>query len=254
MKTIEESIINVKNFDFKSASQKEIEEILPTFGMNDEYPLEIPKIFEPYMGWGIRFWQYPNQFSKLLTYIKDKEIDSYLEIGVRHGGTFIIINELLMKYNPRLDSHCIDVIPPSEILNIYQNKFRTNQFFYHQIDSQNPFVFERLEGFDSTVPQIKFDLVFIDGCHSYQCVKRDYVLALMLGAKYIVFHDIVNVNTLGNRILWKEIKKNHNVVHEFTDQYEYMDGKFLGIGIVEIQKEDLVFPMFKKHYLDVLDW
>ena len=34
--------------------------------------------------------------------IKDKKIDSYLEIGCRWGGTFIIINELLKRYNPYL--------------------------------------------------------------------------------------------------------------------------------------------------------
>jgi len=36
MKTIEQAISEIQNFDFKSATQKEIEEILPTFGMNNE--------------------------------------------------------------------------------------------------------------------------------------------------------------------------------------------------------------------------
>ena len=43
MKTIEEAILAVKSFDFKNATQKEIEEIIPTFGMNDEYIEEMPK-------------------------------------------------------------------------------------------------------------------------------------------------------------------------------------------------------------------
>ena len=89
MKSIIESIQAVKDFDFKSASQQDIERILPTFGMNNEYLEEMPKEFESYYGWGIKFWQYPNQFSKFLTFLKDKKIDSYLEIGCRWGGTFI---------------------------------------------------------------------------------------------------------------------------------------------------------------------
>ena len=248
MKTIHEAITDVRSFDFKSATQQEIEEILPTFGMNDEYLFEMPSIFQPYFGWGIKFWQYPNQFSKLLCYLKDKEIDSYFEIGVRWGGTFILLNEFLSKYNPYLESHCLDVIPPSEILHIYQNEFAKPNFWYHELESHSPFIFQRLEGGENMVPQKKIDLVFIDACHSYQCIKRDYFVALMLGAKYIMFHDIVNQSTKGSKIAWEEIKKNHKVSHEFVDQYEGMNGKFLGIGVVEVNKEDSIFPMFKSHY------
>lgn len=254
MKTIQQAIKEVKNFDFKSASQKEIEQILPTFGMNDEELEEMPKIFEPYFGWGIKFWQYPNQFSKLLYFLKDRDIDSYLELGVRHGGTFILITELLMRYNSFLISHCVDVIPASEILHIYQTEFRKIPFYYHQIDTHNTFIFQRLEGRETLIPEIKFDLVFIDACHSYQCAKRDYFLALMLGAKYILFHDIVNIHTKGSKMLWSEMKKNHKKTYEFVDQYEEMNGKFLGLGLVEITKDDYIFPLYKNHYNHVFDW
>jgi hypothetical protein len=247
MKSIIESIQAVKDFDFKSASQQDIERILPTFGMNNEYLEEMPKEFESYYGWGIKFWQYPNQFSKFLTFLKDKEIDSYLEIGCRWGGTFIIINELLKRYNPYLNSHALDLIPPSEILDIYQNKFDNRKFFYHQIDSGSSFLFTTL-GDESPYPNVQFDLVFIDGCHSYTCVKKDYYTALMMGAKYIVFHDIVNSATKGNKIAWEEIKRNHKNIHEFTDQYDSVTGSFLGIGVVEVSKEDSIFPMFSTHY------
>lgn len=254
MKTIDEAIIEVKNFDFKSATQKEIEDILPTFGMNDEYLMEIPKMFEPYFGWGIKFWQYPNQFSKLLTFFKGKEINTYLELGVRWGGTFIIMNEFLMKYNPYLESHALDLIPASEILDTYQNRHRELRFWYHQTDSHNTFFFEKLEGRENVTIEKKFDLVFIDACHHYQCIKRDYYNSLMLGAKYILFHDIVNSSTRGARISWQEIKKLHKKTYEFTDQYEGMNGNFLGIGVIEVTKEDDIFPMFKPHYHHLFDW
>jgi hypothetical protein len=134
MKTIEESIQMVKNFDFKNSTQKEIEDAIPTFGMNDEFPLEMPKEFQEYMGWGIKTWQYPSQISKLLYFLKEKNINSYLEIGCRWGGTFILMNELLRKYNPSLEAHCVDYIVASEILHIYQNKFEGNKFAYHQVE------------------------------------------------------------------------------------------------------------------------
>lgn len=254
MKTIEEAIIAVKNFDFKSASQKEIEEILPSFGMNNECLWEMPKIFEPYFGWGIRFWQYPNQFSKLLTFLKDKEIDSYLEIGVRHGGTFIILNEFLMKYNPLLESHCLDLIPASEILHLYQTKHREQRFWYHELDSMSQLLFVTLDGFDNLMPQRKIDFIFIDACHAYTCVMRDYHTSLMLGPKYLMFHDIVNVDTRGAKVAWQQIKKNHKKTYEFVDQYDELNGKYLGIGLVELTKEDSIFPMFKQYFHHNFDW
>ena len=50
------------------------------------------------------------------------------------------------------------------------------------------------------------------------------------------------------------VKKNHNKTYEFVDQYEGMNGKYLGIGIVEISKDDNIFPMFKSHYHERFDW
>ena len=48
MKTIEEAIQSVKDFNWKNSTQEDIESALPTFGMNDEQLFEIPKEFEPY--------------------------------------------------------------------------------------------------------------------------------------------------------------------------------------------------------------
>jgi cephalosporin hydroxylase len=254
VKTIDEAILSVRNFDFKGATQKEIEEILPTFGMNDESLDEMPEIFKPYFGWGIKFWQYPNQFSKLLTFLKDKEIDSYLEMGVRWGGTFIIMNEFLMKYNPMLEAHCLDIIPASDILHKYQTEYRSSRFWYHQMESNSPFFFVNLEGGDNILPNKKIDLVFIDACHAYHCIMRDYYLSLMLGPKFIMFHDIVNVNTKGAKLAWDQIKKNHKKTYEFIDQYDDMNGKYLGIGLIEITEEDIIFPMFKSHYNRLYNW
>lgn len=254
MKTIEESILSVKSFDFKTATQKEIEEILPTFGMNNECINEIPNKFSPFFGWGIKCWQYPNQFSKFLTYLRNIEVSSYLEIGVRHGGTFIIINEILLKNNPHLESHALDMIPQSEILKIYQTKFRKQPFNYHTCSSQDLFIFGKLGDTSDHSISKQIDMVFIDGCHSYHCAKRDYLLSLMLGAKYIILHDIKNVATKGVKNLWAEIKRTHKICHEFTDQYDDVEGDFMGIGVIEITEDDNIFPLFKPHYHHLFEW
>ncbi len=247
MKTIEESIQLVKDFDFMNATQQEIENILPTFGMNDEQKFELPKDFEQYMGWGIKFWQYPNQLSKFITFIRDKEINSYFEIGVRWGGTFIIMNEVLRRFNPHIESYANDFLPPSEILDIYQKKFEGNPFKYLQMDSSFVYLFYELgPKIHKPLPQI--DLVFIDGCHTYWCIKEDYQRALNLGAKYIVFHDIVSQSSAPSKKIWEDIKKKHKKTYEFIDQYDSVRGKYMGIGVVEICPQDEVFPFYKEFY------
>jgi len=253
MKTIEESIQLVKNFDWKNSTQESIEIALPTFGMNNEQLFEMPKEFEPYMGWGIKFWQYPNQLSKLITYIRDKEINSYLEIGVRWGGTFIIMNEVIRNCsNPYIGAWANDWIEPSEILDVYQNKFTDNFFVYLQYESSHVNLFYDF-GHTISRPLPQIDCVFIDGCHNYWCIKEDYQRALNLGAKYIIFHDIVSQSTPPSKFAWNDIKKKHRKIYEFTDQYDSVKGTYLGIGVIEITKDDDVFPFYKEFYPDLFD-
>jgi len=247
MKTIEDSIKSIKDFDFKNATQKQIEEILPYFGMNDEQTFELPKEFNEFMGWGIKFWQYPNQLSKLLCFLRNKDIDSYLEIGVRWGGTFILVTELLRRYNSHLRVIANDIIPQSEILHIYQNDFEADKFSYIQMGSNDPFFLYNIGNFEpKPTPQI--DCVFIDGNHQYWSAKEDYLRALHLGAKYIIFHDIVSQSCVPTKILWKDLKKKHRKTYEFTDQYESVNGTYLGIGVIEITNEDDCFPTFEEFY------
>lgn len=250
MKTIQEAISDVKKFDFKNATQEEIESILPTFGMNDEQLFEMPSEMSEYFGWGVKFWQYPNQFSKLICYLREKEINSYLEIGCRWGGTFIILNEVLRKYNPHLDAYALDFIPASDILHSYQNDFKGNPFVYLQMDSNGSYFFYHMGGF-LTVPNVQMDCVFIDGNHTYWGIKEDYHRALTMGAKYIIFHDIVNQSCNPCRKAWKNIKKNHKNIVEFNDQYDSINGTYLGIAVVEVSKEDKCFPHFQEYYPDL---
>jgi hypothetical protein len=247
MKTIEQSIQEIKNFNFLDSSQEQIEKILPTFGMNDEQTFEMPMEFEKYMGWGIKFWQYPNQLSKFIDFIKGKEINSYLEIGARWGGTFILISEVLRQTNPHIAAFANDFIEPSEILHTYQHKFDSNRFTYLQKTSNEVSLYEDLSSMVMK-PNPQIDMVFIDGCHLYWCVKEDYQRALNLGAKYIIFHDIVSQSSPATKAAWDDVKKKHKKTFEFTDQYDSVKGKYLGIGVIEVTKEDDCFPFYKEYY------
>jgi hypothetical protein len=82
-----------------------------------------------------------------------------------------------------------------------------------------------------------FDLIFIDGDHSYNGVKNDYEITKNSG-KIFVFHDIVNDMCPGVVQFWNELKNNEKDTYnffEFTEQYEDVwndtQQKFLGIGV-----------------------
>ena len=80
-----------------------------------------------------------------------------------------------------------------------------------------------------------FDLIFIDGDHSYEGVKNDYTISKNSG-NIFVFHDIISDACPGVVKFWKELKNDNNYTfYEFIDQYpevfEKTHKKFLGIGV-----------------------
>ena len=67
-----------------------------------------------------------------------------------------------------------------------------------------------------------FDLIFIDGDHSYNGVKSDYEISKNSG-KIFVFHDIISDVCPGVVQFWNELKNNKNDTYnffEFIEQYE----------------------------------
>jgi precorrin-6B methylase 2 len=203
-----------------------LEDLIIKLGFNTEILDEQPQIVKENPG-GLLIWQYPNQFSKYLLLLKDLNINSYLEIGCRWGGSFILTVEYLKVFNNLNRSIAIDIID-SPVKN-YCKLSRYTEF--KQIDSKS-------QEFEEFINNTFFDLIFIDGDHSYDGVKNDYIKCKDSG-RILVFHDIDNDACFGVIQFWNELKyyeSNNYTFYEFKDQYndvfQKTGKKYLGIGVM----------------------
>lgn len=203
--------------------------LLPELGLNDRHMHQYPQHLHPYCGIGIDSWQYPNQFARYLHYLSQKHIQSYVEIGCHKGGTFIITVEYLSRFH-RLD-RCLAVDNwPREIMQEYAKIRPQVQYL---TDSS------RSENFRLALQKDPWDLVLIDGDHSYQGVSDD--LDLVHGnARIMAFHDIRNIMCPGTQQIWQDVKKDYppHQLHEWADQYDdvllRLRGSVMGIGLIDL--------------------
>lgn len=220
----DEKIDNLKNVDY-------LEKILPTFGIDPSLKRigTLPLNLEPFCDKDIGFAQYPNQFSRYLKELSDKRIESYMEIGVKFGGTFIITVEYLNRFHPIKKAVCVDVRPESENLKKYK---KIRDFEYYQMDSRSDKAEKLFDG-------VLFDLCLIDGDHSYDGCYGDYT-KYKKTSKHVAFHDIVMMD--GVVKTWEKVKKESKWYLEFTQQYDidpviYEGIQYqtcLGLGLAEI--------------------
>lgn len=204
-------------------------ELIPRLGLNDEILNEQPPELEAFFGSGLHLWQYPNQFSKYLVWLSynAKHITSYMEIGCRWGGTFIVVMEWLKKIGCNLQfGVAVDMIDPTPFIEEY-TKLSSVPVLYFKGSSNS-------ENFRSYFNTCRPDMVFIDGDHSMYGVMNDHLI-VRKSANLIVHHDIVSIACPETTLFWNYIKQteDHFDHSEFIDQYESVNGSFLGIGVLK---------------------
>lgn len=201
---------------------KRLESLLPALGLNDEGLHEYPDALHPHCGQGLLIWQFPNQFGPYLAELTRHGISSYLEVGVRHGGSFIATVEVLRRFHPGLRSVGVDIIPSPSLI----------EYAAAEPHCEFQCVNTLSDDFDALVERLApIDLVFIDSHHEEaQC--RHEVARLSRHANMIALHDIANTGCPGIGIVWKEIVDSGDYeCREFSEQYATGEASYMGIGL-----------------------
>ncbi|TWC05029.1 hypothetical protein FBZ93_10339 [Bradyrhizobium macuxiense] len=210
------------------------QEFIPALGLNDELLHEQPPELAPSFGKGLHLWQYPNQLAPYLAWLARNAagITSYMEIGCRWGGMFILVAEWLRTSGADLKRViALDPIAPTPFIATYfdllQEQARIEPI-YMQAFSTSPLV-------AAHVDRLKPDFVFIDGDHSLRGAMQDHLL-VRAHASIIVHHDIHSQACPDTTWLWKALREFEAPsfdAFEFTSQYPSVNGAFLGIGAMK---------------------
>lgn len=200
---------------------EDLEALLLELGLNDEGLHELPRDLYPYCGQGLRIWQYPRQFAPYLAQLSRLGVRSYLELGVRHGGSFVSTVEVLERFCPLDFAVGVDLLPCPSLVE------------YARLNPKARFVRENTlaPGFAALVARLRpIDLVFIDSHHEETQCRRELDV-LRESANMIAFHDLVNVDWPGVRAVWEELEADGAwECFEFTEQYGDL-GPYMGIGL-----------------------
>jgi hypothetical protein len=201
--------------------------LLPVLGFNDEVLYEFPTPLHEYCGKGLRSWQYPNQFAPFLRFLTTRNVNRYVEIGCRWGGTFIIVVEYLRRFGMAAEAVAIDPWPTEQLLAYVEQTpgISCTAASSHSDDVQQ-FLHDN-----------PFDLAFIDGDHSYAGARLDYESVKHM--RTVALHDIINANTPGVQRLWKEIRQRAGrdvellqFVKQYPEVIERRGDTYLSIGVV----------------------
>jgi hypothetical protein len=182
-----------------------------------ESPAEISEIS---VG-GVNSFQMPNQLAPFLVHLAQYGIKNYLEVGSFLGGTFYIVDTYLRLTQPEyIGGTALDIVDRMQGFQEYCAVYPATRF--HEIRSLD------------FVPEQVYDLVFLDGDHTYDYLRQEFAHFLP-HARLIALHDIVSTHPHcpGTRRFWNEIKGQYPH-HEFTDQYPGQQN-VMGIGLIETE-------------------
>ena len=189
-------------FNFSSSYKKEITALIKSLS---NFEIGGKRLYD---GSDNHYMQNPYEIVDLIFELKRFEksrkfkFKSFLEIGFAAG----INNTILNKFFKFQKIVAVDIIDPAGI-----NK----NYFYANLRFKNLSLICGDSTDKKTINNVKslgkFDLIFIDGGHDYNTVKKDFdnYKTLINSSGIIVFHDIKSNLDLGVPKFWDEIKRKY---------------------------------------------
>jgi len=186
----------------------------------------------------LRALQKPDELQQLVEFLDGRDLRNVLEIGTCHGGTLWLWCQLAHPF-AQIVSVDLPGGPygggyPTEAVPKFLSYGKDHQWIQlFQGDSHAEKTLKAVKGF---LAGRKLDLLFIDGDHTYQGVKRDWETysPLVREGGIVVFHDIVEHFHLPDcrvDLLWNELKQTHRY-EEFIGAED--DLSWGGIGVIHI--------------------
>lgn len=198
------------------------EELLPDMGLTSLHEELFPPRLRPRMGHGVQSIQFPNQLGPYLAFMTGAGVESYLEVGVEHGGTFAVTVEVLRRFGLR-QALAVDLGPTPLLL----GRWSRPEVRFAALNSHSPAFAELLERHGP------FDLALIDGDHSEEGVRQDFEV-IRPHARMLALHDIVEEVHSGVAKVWSAIRQEYADEYEFREfaaQYPELPWSRLGIGL-----------------------
>lgn len=197
----------------------------------------LPEYFGGHKGTcGLELQQVPEEYSRLLCWFREQKFESYLELGVGRGGSFLlnVMFQSNLKWAFAIDNseYWKDDQKKSILEKVYWLVEERKDAHIHFGDSTTDLFFKDVA--QETHPCRQFDCIFIDADHSCEGVKKDYDNALkhIKNGGYIIFHDINSSSCPGVMKIWEEASKQHQV------EATFIHGNNCGIGIVQITNRE----------------
>lgn len=181
----------------------------------------------PFEGWKV--FQKPSELVMLSDFLKGNNIKKVFEIGSANGGTAVYWANMIGDDGV---VYSIDIAPAYKC---YRGTEYEKQIIEIIGDSHDPSVMHQFA-------EKSFDMLFIDGDHSYEGVKDDFYsfFPLVREKGFIVLHDIVDSEYHRERgcfvaAFWNEIKDRYKTF-EFIDTREtpevHTPVLSMGIGVI----------------------
>lgn len=180
------------------------------------------KYMVPSYDTGKGLYQTPIQFAEYLIYLSQKQVKSYLDIGTLSGWNPTVVAAFLKRFGLEY-LHTFDVTAyVSPNLSALWKKYDLPIEYHVGIDSDK-----------QTLATNTYDVIFIDGDHSYHAVKADYE-TFKNSSRITVFHDINDIWCDGVVKFWNEIKEFTQGSANLYEFKEHPNGyRLMGIGAVE---------------------